>query len=259
MTTWNAPEIEVTIGERTAIGNVIEMEVAAARNQPVASVYLELSNIRFEWQDDANDGDVLIVKWGWRGQDLVPLFTGTVLRSHLRETMQVWGLCLCRSLMDTRVTRTYQNEEAKAVVRHLLSGLNFASLDIDDRVDLIDKLPLQDNTIIDALDWLNRRLMLNHAFWCDAQGNFHWDSRDFDQEPAFTFTHSQDISEWKALPGKRFLLGVTALPVWHSEMISVVDREGKSKKYFVEQVRHTVGRNSEGEGARSRLWLLEVE
>lgn len=254
--TWNAPEIEVTLGGKTRLGSVRVMEVAAARNQPVATAYLDLSNIRFEWQDGAKDGDALVLKWGWRGQELKPLLTGTVLRAHLREKLQVWGLCRGRALVDTRVTRTYQDEEARAIIEHLVSPLDFASLDLADAPEILDKLPLRDNTLVEAITFLNRRLSLEHGFYCDPEGTFHWRPQDQSQEPAFTFTHGQDVSEWKALPGNRFLLTVMGTPVWHSQVVSVVDRGGKETRYFVEQVRHTVGIN--GAGARSSLWLSEV-
>lgn len=254
--TWNAPEIEVTVGGKTRLGSVKVMEVAAACNQPVASAYLDLSNVRFEWQDGAKDGDVLVLRWGWRGQELKPLFTGTVLLAHLRETLQVWGLCKGRALTDTRVTRTYQDEEARAIIEHLVSPLDFASLDLVDAPEILDKLPLRDNTLVEAITFLNRRLSLEHAFYCDPEGGFHWRPQDTAQEPAFTFTHGQDVSEWKALPGNRFLLTVMGTPVWHSHVVAVVDREGQESRYFVEQVRHTVGIG--GAGARSQLWLSEV-
>ena len=254
--TWNAPEIEVTLGEKTRLGSVRVMEIAAARNQPVATAYLDLSNVRFEWQDGAKDGDPLVLKWGWRGQELAPLFMGTVLRAHLRETLQVWGLCKGRALADTRVTRTYQDEEAAAIIQHLVCECGFAKQDIEPCSILIDKLPLRDNTLVEAITFLNRRLSLEHAFYCDPEGIFHWEAYDPGQEPAFTFTHGLDVSEWKALPGNRFLLTVMGTPVWHSQVVAVVDREGKETRYFVEQVRHTVGVG--GAGARSQLWLTEA-
>ena len=254
--TCNAPEIEVTLGGKTRLGSVRVMEVAAARNQPVATAYLDLSNVRFEWQDGAKDSDPLVLKWGWRGQELSPLFTGTVLRAHLRETLQVWGLCRGRALVDTRVTRTYQNESVLAVIDHLVAPCNYELTSCTTVETEIDKLPLRDNTLVEAITFLNRRLSLEHAFYCDPEGIFHWEAFDPGQEPAFTFTHGQDVSEWKALPGNRFLLTVMGTPVWHSQVVSVLDRENTEKRYFVEQVRHTVGVG--GAGARSQMWLTEA-
>ena len=253
---WLAPEIEVTIGDHTRLASVQRMEVAAARSQPVASVYLELSNVRFEWEGGAANGDSLVLRWGYRGQNLHPLFDGTVLRTHLRETFKVWGLCRARALADTRITRTYQDEAAEAVVNHLVSGLGFSSLDVAPCDLIIDKLPLRDSTVVQALTFLNRRLELNRAFYADAAGGFHWAERDNFQEPAHTFTHGEDILDLQSIPGNRHLLTVMGIPAWHSQVVALVDAARNETRHFVEQVRHTGGIG--GNGIRSHLWLDEV-
>ena len=198
----------------------------------------------------------LIIKWGWRGKELTPLFDGTVLRGHLLENLKVWGLCRGRSLAGTHITRTYQDEEATAIIEHLVDGCGFDLLDIVSCPTILDKLPLHDSTIIEAIHYLNRRLDLDHAFWCDPTGGFYWGPRNLEQESTATFTHGEDVIDFQSLPGNRFLLTVMGASLWHSQTISVFDREGNESRYFVEQVRHSVGVS--GEGARSRLWLSEV-
>ncbi len=253
---WLAPEIEVTVGEETRLASVQQMEVVAARSKPVASVYLELSNVRFEWEEGAADGDPLVLRWGYRGHELQPLFDGTVLRMHLRETFMVWGLCRARALADTHITRTYQGEAADAVVNHLVAGLGFSSLDIAPCDLVIDKLPLRDSTVVQALTFLNRRLELDRAFYADAAGGFHWAERGIALEPAHTFTHGEDILDLQSLPGHRRLLTVMGVPVWHSQVVALVDAAGNETRHFVEQARHTGGVG--GTGIRSHLWLEEV-
>ena len=253
---WLAPEIEVTIGEETRLASVQRMEVAASRSQPAVSVYLELSNLRFEWEEGAEDGDPLVLHWGYRGQDLHPLFDGTVLRAHLRETFKVWGLCRARALSDTRVTRTYQDEAADAVVNHLVAGFGFSSLDVAPCDLVIDKLPLRNSTVVQAIQFLNRRLELDRAFYADPEGGFHWGERDASQEPAHAFTHGEDILDLRSLPGHRYLLTVMGTPVWHSQVIALVDAAANETRHFVEQVGHTAGTG--GSGLRSHLWLEEV-
>jgi hypothetical protein len=256
MMSWLAPEIEVTVGDRTRLASVQRMDVAAARSQPVASAYLELSNVRFEWEGGARDGDRLVLRWGYRGQDLHPLFDGTVLRSHARETLMIWGLCRARALADTRLTRTYQEEAADAVVNHLVAGLGFSSLGVAPCERVIDKLPLRDSTVVQALTFLNRRLELDRAFFADPEGGFHWAERDTSQEPAFTFTHGEDVLNLQSLPGQRHLLTVMGTSVWHSQVVALVDAAGNETRHYVEQVRHTGGVG--GTGIRSHLWLQEV-
>ena len=256
MTTWLAPEIEVTIGERTRLGTVQRIEVVATRNEPLATAFLELSNVRFEWQDGAGDGDPLVLRWGYRGQELAPLFDGTVQRALLRETLSVWGLCRARALMDTRVTRTYQDEAADAVVRHLVAGCGFANLDIAGCPTTIDKLPLQDNTLVEALGLLTRRLGLDHRAYADPTGAFHWAPPDWAQGPVATFTEGEDVLEVISLPGGGLRVTVMGAPLWHSTVVELVHRHREVTRAFIERVRHRVGAG--GAGLRSDLWLSEV-
>jgi len=253
---WLAPEIEVTIGDRTRLASVGRMEVTAARGQPVASAYLELSNVRFEWEDGAQDGDRLVLRWGYRGKELQPLFDGTVKQANLSKELKILGLCRCRALADTRVTRTYQEEAADAVVNHLVAELGFSSLDVAPCDLVIDKLPLHEDTVVSALEWLDRRLALGRALWADPQGGFHWQPLDEAQDAETLFTHGEDVLAWEPLPGNRRLLTVMGAPLWHSQVVEVGERDGVSARYFVEQVRHTAG--VAGPELRTMLWLREV-
>ena len=246
MTTWLAPEIEVTIGDRTRLGTVQRLEVVAARSEPVATAFLELSNVRFEWQDGAADGDPLVLRWGYRGQELQPLFDGTVQRAHLRETLSVWGLCRARALMDTRVTRTYQDEGADAVVRHIVAGCGFASLDIAGCATIVDKLPLQDNTLVEGLGFLACRLGLEHTAFADPTGGFHWAPPDWAQGPVATFTEGEDVLEVISLPGGGQRITVMGAPLWHSTVVDLVHRDRRVTRAFVERVRHRVGTLTQG-------------
>jgi hypothetical protein len=253
---WYAPEIEVTIGNRTQRAGVNKLEVTAARGQPVATASLELSNVRFEWNGGAKNGDPLVIKWGRRGQALEALFDGTVKQAELRETFRVLGLCRCRALADARITRTYQEETVDAVVRHLVGGLGFASLDLDPCDLVLDRLPLHGDSVVNALDLLGRRYSLDRAFWADPNGGFHWKEANEGQAAAARFTHGDDVQDWQPLPGNGRLLTVAGANIWHSQVIEVAERDGTVRRYFVEQVRHSLA--GPGGGLRTSLWLKEV-
>ncbi|GEM_PF-3151471 len=256
---WLAPEIEVTLAGHTELASVSRMEVTAARGHPIATVDLELSNVRFEWTDIAEELKTvcpLVIRWGYREAELFTLFDGTVKQSQLRETFKVVGMCRGRALADTRRTCTYQEETADAVVHHLVADLGFSSLDIAPCDLVIDKLPLLNNTVVEALAWLGRRLGLDHAFWADSEGGFHWGPADELQESETLFTHGEDVLSWQQLPGNRRLLTVMGTTLWHSQVIEVGDRDGTTTRYFIEQVRHTAGIGDTG--LRTQLWLREV-
>lgn len=250
---WKAPEVEVTIGAITQRGTAESLIVEASRSQPVAGARLILSNVRFEWEDGANNGDALALKWGWQGEDLDPLFTGSVKRSFLREKLLVWGLCRARQLTDTRIARTYKNEAAHAIVAHLISGLDFANSDIYAESSMIERLPLADHSIAQAI----RALGFDYATYCDALGGFHWGPPNENQIAAATFTHGEDVVDFSPLSPGRYLLKVFPTPLWHSQVLRLVDPDADTTtRYFIEALRHTVGQGAAG--GRSQFWLREL-
>jgi hypothetical protein len=134
-------------------------------------------------------------------------------------------------------------------------GFQAVNLSACDKV--IDKLPLENDTIVSALEWINRRLALGYSFWADPEGEFHWYPEDLDQEAETIFTQGEDVLEWERIANGRRLLTVMGTQVWHSQVIEFDAIGGVVTRYFVEQVRHTVGVN--GDGLRTMLWLRELE
>jgi hypothetical protein len=250
---WQAPDIEVTLNGYSRTGCVEQMSVEAACSAPLARLFLLLSNIRYEWEDGAAEYDPLLVKWGMRGETLNPLFDGSVLYAYQNERLAIKALCRARQLTETAVTRTYRKETAAAIVRHLIEGLNFSSAQIADDETIIERLPLADAKIAQAI----RLIGINNALYCDASGGFHWAPPDYEQAAVAVFAHGRDVIEFGSTTPNHYLLKTFAAPVWHGQVIAIADLDGTEKRYFVEQVRHTVGFNDEG--ARSLLWLKGLE
>lgn len=260
---WLAPEIEVAIDNQTDSESVGSLVVTAARGQPVATMELELSNVRFEWEElrtSLESGEAnIIVRWGYRGGDLFPLFDGTVKRWEMREKLRLVALCRCRALVDTLVTRTYFQETATTIVKHLVENCGFAEEKDITQVDtVLDKLPLDQDSIVSALEWLDRRLKLGYAFWADPSGVFHWAPPNEAQEADQLFTHGEDIIDWQVLPGDRRLLTVAGTSIWHSQVVGVQNRGDQDfERYFIEQVRHTAG-GGNSVGLRTYMWLRRL-
>jgi len=257
---WLAPDIEVTIDGHTESASVGYMELTAARGRPIATVVLRLSNVRGEWNQDsealAAGNCPLVIRWGYRGNDLFPLFDGTVKTYDLQETLTIVGQCRCRALADARITRTYHNETVDAVVSHLVVPHGFALVNLSTCDQIIDKLPLQNDTIVSALEWINRRLNLGYSFWTDPEGQFHWHPEDLAQEAEAIFTQGEDVLCWERIANDRRLLTVMGIPIWHSQVIEVATNDGLVTRYFVDQVRHTAGVS--GNGLRTMLWLRQL-
>jgi hypothetical protein len=252
---WLSPEIEITIGDVTRVANVSSMIVDAGYKKAIATACVELSNVHSEWAEVAS-GDGVTIQWGFKGETLHPLFEGTVEIAHNEEILKIIATCRCQQLVNTRVTRTYVNEQASAVVANLISQLDFEGTDIEACATEIDKLPLEDDTILSALKWLDRRLVLNRSTWCDQTGKFHWRSPAEDQDAVASFIHGEDVLSWETLATGRKKMVTLRSDLWHSDVIDVsrVD-DTVATRYFVERVRHLSGGKV---GMRSEAWLREI-
>ena len=51
-------------------------------------------------------------------------------------------------------------------------------------------------------------------------------------------------------------LSTIGLPLFHSKLIDIVNKENKEKTYFINRVKHMLGPNQRG--SRTTLWLEEV-
>jgi len=255
---WYRPDFEVTLDDQVFTENVEQMVVTASRNQWLTTIELSMSNVRFELadiEDNLNVGNCPIsVKAGYRGLELWPIFTGTVARFNFRERLRLVGVCKAKAL-TTRLTRTYDQEVATAIVKHLTEQLGFTSVDLAEVREILDRLPMEDSMIGDGIAWLTRRMGLPYSQYCDPVGGYHWGPEDLEQEAAAVFTHGEDIIEWVTVAGGRKLLTVAGVNVWHSQVVEVIDGV-VVERYFVEQVRHSV--NLVGEGFRSQLWLRGI-
>ena len=93
-------------------------------------------------------------------------------------------------------------------------------------------------------------------YYFGPDGVFHWGVADIEQQPVARFTYGEDIIELSPQSDGWLSLTVFGVPIWHSQVVEVVHRDGSVRRYLVEMVKHTVGVG--GSGARSRLLLREV-
>ena len=252
---WLSPEIEITIGDVTRTGAVSSLIVDAGHKKAIATACIELSNVQFEW-GEIEPGEPLVIEWGFKGDTLHPLFRGTVEMAHNEEVLKVVSTCLCQQLVNTRVTRTYVNERASVIVAHLVDPLSFEGTDIELCDTELDKLPLENDTVLAALKWIDRRLGLNRSVWCDQEGVFHWRTPDEDQDASASYVHGEDVLSWKTTVTGRKKLVTLRSDMWHSQIVEVSKADQTiPTRYFVERVRHLSGGKI---GMRSEAWLREV-
>lgn len=252
---WKAPEIQLALSGAVVEAPVVSLRVRASRLNPVATLDLEISNLHYELSDVPIAKDTPIaLSWGYRGDDLTPLFDGFVESVHLRETAKITACCRGVQLRDTKPTLTYLHESVNRIAEHLVRNLDFEDFEIDDDSGMeLDKLPIYQDPITKALAWVNRRLELGRDLWCGPSGILHWQAPNRTMDPVATLTDGEDIIELSPLVlGGRKLVTV-GMDIWHSVVVEVVDRDGVSTNYFVDEVQHDAGK-----GTTTTLWLSEV-
>jgi hypothetical protein len=257
MMDWKAPEVVLGVnGEETA-GTVERLEVVAMRGGPIATADLVVSNVHSEWEGKIEDGSELSLQWGYGGDTLQPLFTGYVDHAYADEKIHISAVCRGIDLINTRVTRTYQNMGLSAIVEHLISPRVRSGSGYVVSVPItLDILPLCNNTIVQALELINYRTDGGYHYYFTPDGVFHWGLVDETREPVARFTYGENIIELDPQPDGWLGITVFGTPVWHSQVVEIAHRDGTVRSYLVEMVKHTVGIS--GSGARSRLLLREV-
>ncbi len=204
-------------------------------------------------------GDMIAIRWGYEGFDLKQIFTGFV-REVYRQGSEIVIEAIDRAalLFDTRVTRAFQFETPTAIIQSLL---HMAKVDeYDYEIEQIDKplnrLPLVNNTIAEAIHYINRRTGLEYDFWFDPDGKFHWQSRDKAKHSGYRLEYGQNILVYKLSDGGHMELTTVGLPLFHSQLIDVAGLDGESSTYIINKIRHTFGPGNRG--SRSSLWLNRV-
>lgn len=251
------PAVRVELGGISLEDSVPFLEVNASRSEPAASCVLAISDPARELGGKLRIDDPVIIEWGYKGQELASIFDGLVRDVCRREqTLVVEALDRMKLLADKRLTITYQDETPTTIIRNMLAEAGIDDADLEEISEPLDRLPLNENTVVEAIQFLNRRTGLDHAFWFDPEGKFHWKPRDEEQDPAFSFKHGENVIRFDHRPGGVSVLETIGLPLWHSTVVEVTAADNAVIQFFVERVKHRLG--PESRGSRTTLCLSEV-
>jgi len=246
---YQAPIIRATIGSFET-ENIIKMRIKAACSAPCAFVELECSNLDGALSSVAK-ADKLLVQAGYRGEELISVFDGSVRQAHNYKTLKIEGYCRALALVDNAVSRTYHNEDASQIVKHLVEPFGFAGLDIftleslnlTPKAATIDRLPLCNTNVNTALNMLKNRLALPVEWYCTPDGVFHCVGRNYEQAAVMRIMRD-DVLNSRVLPGGRLEIKIECAPsLWHSKVIELEEDDETFAPYFVEKVEHSIGFN----------------
>jgi len=249
------PKTEVEIGSLT-LSTVSGMTVWSTRNPTADTCEIILPDLPGDLAKQVEKDAPLVVRHGYKGFDLDTIFTGTVIDILPKKRLTVFGADAMRRLFETRLTITYQDETPTSILRKIVGDLEIDVSKVPEIEETLDRLPLFQNTVWQAVKMVNDRLALGYDWFIDAEGAFRFEPRDLEPEPSFSFAYGQNILDMDLKASGTSTLLTVGMPVRHSTVVEVTDRNDETNLYYVTGVKHFL---SNGGGSRIFLHMERVD
>ena len=249
------PKTEVDIGSLT-LSSVSGMTVWSTRNPTADTCEIVLPDLPGDLVKKVEKDAPLVVRHGYKGFDLDTIFTGTVMDVRPQKKLTVFGADAMRKLFETKLTITFQDEAPASIIRKIVGDLDIDVSKVPDIEATMDRLPLFQNTVWQAIKMINERLALGYDWFIDEEGAFRFEPRNLDQEPAFSFAYGVNVLDMDLRDSGRSTLLSVGAPVRHSTVIEVTDRAGDTGRFYVTGVKRFL---SNGGGSRIFLHMERID
>ncbi len=249
------PKTEVEIGSLT-LSTVSGMTVWSTRNPTADTCEIILPDLPGDLAKQVEKDAPLVVRHGYKGFDLDTVFTGTVMDIRPQKKLTVFGADAMRSLFETKLTITFQDEAPASIVRKIVGDLDIDISKVPEIEATLDRLPLYRNTVWQAVKMINDRLGLEYDWFIDEDGVFRFEARDTEQEPAFSFAYGVNVLDMDLRDSGRSNLLSVGMPVRHSSVVEVTDRNGDTGRFYVTGVKHFLSPNG---GSRIFLHMERID
>ena len=249
------PKTEVDIGSMT-LSTVSGMTAWSTREPTADTCEITLPDLPSDLAGQIEKDAPLVVRHGYKGFDLDTIFTGTVLDILPKKKLTVFGADAMRRLFETRLTITYQDETPTSILRKIVGDLEIDASKVPEIEEALDRLPLYQNTVWQAVKMINDRLGLCYDWFIDEEGAFRFEPRDLEQEPAFSFAYGQNILDMDLKASRTSTLLTVGMPVRHSTVVEVTDRNGETNRYYVTGVKRFLSNRG---GSRVFLHMEHID
>ncbi len=249
------PKTEVDIGSQT-LATVSGMTVWSTREPTADTCEITFPDLPGDLAGRIEKGAPLIVRHGYKGYDLDTIFSGSVMDVLPKKRLTVFGADAMRKLFETRLTITYQDETPTSILRKIVGDLEIDASKVPEIEETLDRLPLYQNTVWQAVKMINDRLGLSYDWFIDEEGAFRFEPRDLEQEPAFSFVYGRNILDMNLKASGTSTLLTVGMPVRHSTLIEVTDHAGDTGRFYVTGVKHFLSNNG---GSRTFLKMERID
>jgi len=249
------PKTEVEIGSLT-LYTISGMTVWSTRNPTADTCEIVLPDLPGDLAKQVEKDAPLVVRHGYKGFDLYTIFTGTVMDVRPQKKLTVFGADAMRKLFETKLTITFQDEAPASIVRKIVGDLDIDISKVPDIEATLDRRPLYRNAVWQAVKMINDRLALGYDGFIDEDVAFRFESRDTEQEPSFSFAYGVNVLDMNLRDSGRSTLLSVGMPVRHSTVIEVTDRNGDTSRFYVTGVKHFL---SPSGGSRIFLHMERID
>ena len=249
------PKTEVDIGSLT-LATVSGMTAWSTREPTADTCEIVLPDFLGDLVGQIEKDAPLVVRHGYKGFDLDTIFTGTVIDILPKNKLTVFGADAMRRLFETKLTITYQDETPTSILRKVVGDLDIGTSKVPEIEETLDRLPLYQNTVWQAVKMINDRLALGYDWFIDEEGAFRFELRDLEQEPAFSFVYGQNILDMDLKASGTSTLLTVGMPVHHSTMVEVTDRNDETSRYYITGVKRFLSNRG---GSRVLLHMERVD
>jgi len=240
------PVIEVVLAGQAVGRLVASFEVASDRRGPADIGLLKVADLKSELGQLVKRGAPLRIAWGYAGESLTEIFRGVVREVGNGDPLVVRGIDYKTVLNSWRVTMTFEDETASGVVRALLAGTGL-NLEIDECEMTIDRLPLFDQTLREAIETVTDIVRCETGVEFGdyiREGIFHWGKKRIEGKSVHEFRSGVDVIGLEKSPDGLTILRTMVVPVRHSEVVTI-----DNDRFFVLSADYA-WRN----GGRTSLW-----
>lgn len=241
-----APVVDVTLAG-TPVGRIVSgFTVASNLEEKADTCILKLADYGRFLTGSTKRGDLLIIKWGYAGEELTEIFRGVVRSVGVDDPMLIRGIDYDTILNSQRIQMTFEDETASGIVKAVMASSGLG-LDIEQCDIVIDRLPLFNRTLreaVDAVTEIVKRESDEMYFDFIRDGVFHWAKKDYSNEAKLAFRMGVNIIRQEIVSNGLGFIETLVSPVKHSEIIEV-ERE----RQFVVKVEYVWE-----DGGRTRIW-----
>jgi len=241
-----APVVDVTLAG-TLVGRIVSgFTVASNLEEKADTCVLKLADYGRLMTGSAKQSDPLVIKWGYAGEELTEIFQGVVRSVGVDDPVVLRGIDYNTILNSQRIRMTFEDETASGIMKAVMAGSGLG-LDIEECDTVIDRLPLFNRTLreaVDAVTEIVKRESDEQYFDYIREGVFHWGKKDYSGDAKQVFRLGVNIVRQEVVSDGLGFIETLVSPVKHSEIIEV-----EGERQFVVKVEYLWD-----EGGRTRIW-----